>query len=339
MEIVDSLDEVSRARRFEMMVVPHLAAGHKLARWLTRSDIDAEDVLQDATVRAFRFIEQCHGENPRGWFLTIVRNAAFSWLRRNRLPDLIVAVDENGQSMDLAALAADPDTPETIMLEDEARRRRQAAIEALPTAYHQMVILREHQGLSYKDIAKATGTPLGTVMSRLARARAALAAIAVCLLLILTLTLRAISPSVPPRLAGQVVDDHLRSLATANLTDFTSADSRGLKHWFAERLDGSPRVENFAQQGFTLLGGRLDRLEGRTVAAVVYRHQGHVINVFAFPGHQRGFSPVLATKAGYALASWACDGFTYWAVSDSDPTALDALGQLVIKVAAGDEPH
>jgi RNA polymerase sigma factor (sigma-70 family) len=158
-----------------MLVLPHLDAGYNLARWLMRSDQDADDVLQEASIKAFRFIQQCRGDNPKGWFLTIVRNAAFSWLRSNRVPEVIVAVDEDDTPSDLAALAADPHTPETLMLEDEARRGMDDAIRALPAAYREVLILREHEEMSYKEIAEVTGTPIGTVMSRLARARMALA--------------------------------------------------------------------------------------------------------------------------------------------------------------------
>ena len=155
--------------------MPHLDSGYNLARWLTRSNGDADDVLQEASIRAFRFIDQCRGDNPKGWFLTIVRNAAFSWLRSNRLAELIVSADENGNPPDLAALAADPDTPESLMLESEARRDMDAAIRALPPAHREVLILREQEEMSYRDIAEITGMPIGTVMSRLARARATLA--------------------------------------------------------------------------------------------------------------------------------------------------------------------
>lgn len=158
-----------------MLVMPHLDAGYNLARWLMRSDQNVDDVLQEACIKAFRFIEQCRGENPKGWFLTIVRNAAFSWLQTNKLPELIIATDENGNPLDLTALAADPNTPETIMLEGEALRSMEAAIRALPPASREVLILREQEEMSYKEIAEVTGLPIGTVMSRLARARASIA--------------------------------------------------------------------------------------------------------------------------------------------------------------------
>jgi RNA polymerase sigma-70 factor (ECF subfamily) len=170
-----SSEEELRTQRFRMLVMPHLDAGYNLARWLTRSEQDADDVLQEASIKAFRFVEQCRGENPKAWFLAIVRNAAFSWLRNNKLPELITTTDDDGNPLDLTALAADPDTPETIMLEDEARRGMDQAIAALPAVYREVLILREQEEMSYKEIAEVTGMPIGTVMSRLARARAGLA--------------------------------------------------------------------------------------------------------------------------------------------------------------------
>jgi RNA polymerase sigma-70 factor (ECF subfamily) len=107
--------------------------------------------------------------------LTIVRNAAFSWLRTSKLPELIVTVDENGNPLDLTSLAAAPDTPETIILEEEARCSMDQAIHTLPASYREVLILREQEEMSYKEIAEVTGMPIGTVMSRLARARASLA--------------------------------------------------------------------------------------------------------------------------------------------------------------------
>jgi RNA polymerase sigma factor (sigma-70 family) len=171
----DALDERSRALRFEDLVMPHMDAGYNLARWLTRSDQDADDVLQDACIKAFRFVEQCRGENPRAWFLTIVRNAAFSWLRNNRHPELIVTVGEDGELADLTDIAADPNTPETIILEGEARQSMDEAIRNLPPSHREVLILREQEEMSYKQIAEVTGVPIGTVMSRLARARSSIA--------------------------------------------------------------------------------------------------------------------------------------------------------------------
>jgi RNA polymerase sigma factor (sigma-70 family) len=164
--------EASRSRRFELLIVPHLDAAYNLARWLTRANHDAEDVVQEAAIKAFRFFDQCRADDPRAWFLTIVRNAAYSWLRNRRPQELLESV---GAEDGYADLAADPATPESVALDQEATRVLNEAIENLPVPYREVVILREQEEFSYKQIAELTGAPIGTVMSRLARGRALLA--------------------------------------------------------------------------------------------------------------------------------------------------------------------
>ena len=162
----------AQKRRFETLVMPHLDAGYNLARWLTRNDSDAEDVVQEASIKAFRFLDQCRGEEARGWFLTIVRNAAYTWLRNNRPQELVISM---GGDADLADLAVDPATPESSYIGQQATNRLNDAIEKLPIVFREVVILRELEELSYKEVADLVGIPIGTVMSRLARGRAMLA--------------------------------------------------------------------------------------------------------------------------------------------------------------------
>jgi RNA polymerase sigma-70 factor (ECF subfamily) len=152
--------------------MPHLDAAYNLARWLTRSDADAADVVQEASLKAFRFLDQCRAEDARGWFLAITRNAAYSWLRNKRPQELVVSGREEGE---LAERAADPATPESLALDGEATRRLEEAIGGLPVPFREVVILREQEELSYREIAELTGVPIGTVLSRLARGRALLA--------------------------------------------------------------------------------------------------------------------------------------------------------------------
>jgi RNA polymerase sigma-70 factor (ECF subfamily) len=152
--------------RFEQVVLPHIDAAYNLARWLTRNDHDAEDVLQDAMLRAYRFFDGLRGE-PRPWLLAIVRNACFSWLQANRPADLT--------PMDDDALEADVAGPEALAGRELDRRVLNEAIAALPVQFREALVLRELQDLSYKEIARIAGVPIGTVMSRLARARRLLA--------------------------------------------------------------------------------------------------------------------------------------------------------------------
>jgi RNA polymerase sigma factor (sigma-70 family) len=155
-----------RLRRFEEAVLPHLDAAHNLARWLTRSDRDAEDVVQTAYLRALQFFDGFHGANPRAWLLAIVRNAFYTWLQQNRAQELASPFDEEVHVDDAAGR-----DPEADLLLHADRHLLRQALEALPVAYREAIVLRELEGLTYKEIAGIAGIPIGTVMSRLARAR------------------------------------------------------------------------------------------------------------------------------------------------------------------------
>jgi len=146
------------------MVVPHLAAAYNLARWLTGNDHDAEDVVQESYLRALRSFDGFHGADGRPWILAIVRNACYTWLQQNRRKPL--ALED--------AMLEVPDTkpnPEALHLADIDQKSLRRAIEDLPEEFREAIILRELEGLSYKEIGAITGAPIGTVMSRLARAR------------------------------------------------------------------------------------------------------------------------------------------------------------------------
>jgi len=153
--------------RFEALVLPHLDAAHNLARWLTRNADDAEDVVQDACVRAIKYIGALQGSDARAWFLTIVRHAFYDWCERNRPAQI---VRDDGTAIDLAIDHAAID-PEQAALRSAESRLLADAVAELPLAYREVLILREMEDLSYKEIARIAGIPVGTVMSRLARAR------------------------------------------------------------------------------------------------------------------------------------------------------------------------
>jgi RNA polymerase sigma-70 factor, ECF subfamily len=163
--------------RFANVVMPHIDDAYRLARWLTGNSTDAEDVVQDASLRAFRAIRGFAGGSARAWVLSIVRNTAYSWLRKNR-PAAVVTVDDL-EAVELAqANPGDPDapTPEATLLAKVDAEQLRAAISALPTPFRETLVLRDIEGLDYREIAQATEVPIGTVMSRLARARSRLAA-------------------------------------------------------------------------------------------------------------------------------------------------------------------
>ena len=166
-EMPRSLDEDRRRGRFEAAILPHLDAAYNLARWLTRHDDDAEDVVQTACLRALRFFDGFQGGNARAWLLTIVRNTCYSWLAQHRDQQLATPFDEEIHSVEPAA-GGDPEA-ELLRHADAALLRQGFA--ALPLPFREAMVLREIEGLHYKEIAAVAGIPIGTVMSRLARAR------------------------------------------------------------------------------------------------------------------------------------------------------------------------
>lgn len=153
---------------FDQVVLPHLDAAYNLARWLTRNGHDAEDVVQEAFLRALRFFDGFHGVNARAWLLAIVRNAGYDWLRRHRPADVDPFEEEVHGAIDPSP------TPEDFVMEQADRTRVREALEALPLPWREVLILRELEGLSYREIADVAAIKMGTVMSRLARARGAL---------------------------------------------------------------------------------------------------------------------------------------------------------------------
>jgi RNA polymerase sigma factor (sigma-70 family) len=160
------LVEVSKLARFEQAILPHLDAAHNLARWLTGNGHDAEDIVQEATLRAFRFFDSFRGQEGRAWLLTVVRNTGYTWLKQNRPEELTLSFDEELHSGDTEAF-----DPEKLLERSLDRQMLRQALEELPVDFREIVVLRELEGMSYKEIAKITGVPMGTVMSRLARAR------------------------------------------------------------------------------------------------------------------------------------------------------------------------
>jgi RNA polymerase sigma-70 factor (ECF subfamily) len=166
-------DEKVLAALFERLVLPYADSAYNLARWLTRNDADAEDVMQDALLRAYRFVGGFSGDNPRAWLLSIVRNACFTWIKRNRPRDMVpIGEDEGDQLGTIVPLwAAEPVGADQLMERQADRALLDRLMEAMPAEGREVLVLRELEELSYKDIAEITGVPIGTVMSRLARAR------------------------------------------------------------------------------------------------------------------------------------------------------------------------
>jgi RNA polymerase sigma-70 factor (ECF subfamily) len=156
-------------KRFELLAMPHLNAAYNLARWLTHNDHDAQDVVQESFVRALRYLASFRGDSARAWLLQIVRHTCYSWLKENRPVEHVVLDDSDDAWQDIPA--PDADEPHSIAIRKADRLQINEAIAALPVAYREVLVLRELEDLSYNDIARIADIPLGTVMSRLARAR------------------------------------------------------------------------------------------------------------------------------------------------------------------------
>ena len=150
---------------FAEEVLPHLDSAYNLARWLTHNAADADDIVQEAYLSAFRYFDGFQGGDARAWLLTIVRNASYRWLRKNRFHQPATEFDEA-----IHAVPAATD-PETLILQHADSQLVEQAIRALPARFREVLILRELEGLSYREIADVVGVPIGTVMSSLSRAR------------------------------------------------------------------------------------------------------------------------------------------------------------------------
>ncbi len=164
------MDRVRKLSSFEQRLMPHLNAAYNLARWLTKDGPDAEDIVQESYLRAFRAFDSFAGsteEEARGWLLTIVRNTSFTMLKKRGIAGQI-EFDEQLHSEETA-------DPESILLNESAMTNLNGCIEALPAEFREVVVLREIEELSYKEISGVSRVPVGTVMSRLARARRRLA--------------------------------------------------------------------------------------------------------------------------------------------------------------------
>lgn len=161
-----SLSDQSKVVRFEEIALPHMRAAYNLARWLVHNENDAEDIVQESYLRALRFFSGYYGGDARTWLLTIVRNTCYTWLKKNRLLRLADPIEDK-----LDELGMDLLDPEVLFLQHLDSQRVRNALQELPVEFREVVVLREMEGLSYKEIANVVDIPIGTVMSRLKRGR------------------------------------------------------------------------------------------------------------------------------------------------------------------------
>lgn len=159
------MDRTDHLARFEESILPHMDAAYNLARWLARSDFDAQDIVQEAYLRAFRFFAGFRGNDGRPWLLRIVRNTFYSWLEKNRRGEATIPADETED------IGSEDAIPEKLLIREADSKLLHQAIEELPIEFREVLVMRELEGMSYKEIADVAGLPIGTVMSRLARAR------------------------------------------------------------------------------------------------------------------------------------------------------------------------
>ena len=153
-------------RGFEEVAIPHLDAAYNLARWFTRNDKDAEDIVQEAYLRALRHFSGFHGGDARPWLLAIVRNTYYTWFRQNRVLERNADFDD-----EMYMQTSDDLDPEMLLIREADTQMLRRALESLPDEFREVIVLREFEELSYKQIADVVKIPVGTVMSRLARAR------------------------------------------------------------------------------------------------------------------------------------------------------------------------
>jgi RNA polymerase sigma-70 factor, ECF subfamily len=163
-----------RRSRFESVVLPHLDAAYALARWLTRNDADAADVVQEAVLRAYRYFDSYREGDAKSWLLRIVRRTCYSWLERNRPADVVPLEAEAAPNEGGADAPRGTTNTEALLQSRSDLRRLDVLVEALPAPLREVIVLRELHELGYREIAEVTGVPIGTVMSRLHRARSAL---------------------------------------------------------------------------------------------------------------------------------------------------------------------
>jgi RNA polymerase sigma factor (sigma-70 family) len=169
------VDDTSDQARFAEVFLPYLVDAFRLARWIAGSRADAEDIVQEASMRAFKNIRGFSGGNPRAWVLTIVRNTSYSWLTQNR-PKVLVLSEDLDQRTRETIEQEDPQTPETALIAKLDAQQVRKAMASLPVPFREVLVLREIHDLDYRTIAEVAALPIGTVMSRLARARSMLAA-------------------------------------------------------------------------------------------------------------------------------------------------------------------
>jgi RNA polymerase sigma factor (sigma-70 family) len=170
----------TKEKRFQVMVLPHLDSAFNLARWLSRSHHDAEDIVQEAYLRAFKFFDGFHGEDGRAWLLGIVRNTFFTWYQQNKMQAKNTPFEEelHGAHLEDAAVTQFAEhNPEALLVQKDSQRQLQQALEAISVEYREVMVMGELEDLSYKQIAGIVGIPIGTVMSRLGRGRKQLAEI------------------------------------------------------------------------------------------------------------------------------------------------------------------
>jgi RNA polymerase sigma factor (sigma-70 family) len=166
-----NVDDTTEQTRFAKVFLPHLVDAFRLAHWLSGNRADAEDIVQEASMRAFKGISGFAGGDPRAWVLTIVRNTSYSWLAKNRPSALVLTGDLDEQAQQQLD-RADPDpTPEAQLIAKAEAETMRKAMARLPAPFREVLVLREIHDLNYKTIAEVAGLPIGTVMSRLARAR------------------------------------------------------------------------------------------------------------------------------------------------------------------------
>jgi RNA polymerase sigma factor (sigma-70 family) len=167
--------ELTKRQRFQTTIMPHLNSAYNLARWLTHGHTETEDIVQEACLRAFKFFDGFHGEDGRVWLLGIVRNTFYTWYQQNKMQNQHASFDEDLHGFNREYFKSNEDNPERVLMQKDSQRILNSALRALSIEFREVMVLRELEELSYKQIAEIVQIPMGTVMSRLGRGRKQLA--------------------------------------------------------------------------------------------------------------------------------------------------------------------
>ena len=311
-------------RRFEKIFLPHLESAFNLARWIVQQDQDAQDVVQEAYLRAFKGFRGFRGDNGRAWFLKIVRNTAYTWINRHAADEKLVPYEEERYANIISI-----NQSAGVVTIEQRKEYLQIALDRLPVEYREvMPVYKPPRTLEAKIRESLRKESLRGQFLRFPGLRpSAYAAAAVLIGFAAGWYLR----TTPTRtdLVYEAIENHARSLLASHLVDVPSGDQHTVKPWFTGKLDFSPPVLDCADTRFPLIGGRVDMLEKRPVAAIVYKHGNHFVNLFIWPVSNHPVDLNVQTDRGYQFCGWNTGGLNYFCISEISRADLVSFAEAI----------